>query len=161
MQCLARSLCAAAARFPLLVLCTPDTLSSTTLQALRLEGCTPVPVQRYVPAGAPVGCSGSVLALQTGSGRLLLHSQLANVSILQLRFSQRCEPDLALHLPWCTALCCACCVAGRQDYGLYKQPAYAECWTKLRMWQMEEYDRRAALGTCRQPAAAGAALPQI
>ena len=51
-QCLARSLKAAAARFPLLVIYTPDTLSPSAVAALRREGCQLVPVQRYVPPGA-------------------------------------------------------------------------------------------------------------
>ena len=34
-----------------------------------------------------------------------------------------------------------CCAAGCQDAGRYKLAHYAECWTKLRMWEMEEYAR--------------------
>ena len=31
--------------------------------------------------------------------------------------------------------------AGRHDFRQYKHAIFAECWTKLRMWQLEEYDR--------------------
>lgn len=31
--------------------------------------------------------------------------------------------------------------AGEQDYGKYKLSCYTECWTKLRMWEMDTYDR--------------------
>ena len=50
-QCLARSLKAAASRFPLVVLYTPDTLSSSACAALQQEGCQLAPVERYHPAG--------------------------------------------------------------------------------------------------------------
>ncbi|GAB4820789.1 hypothetical protein N2152v2_007835 [Parachlorella kessleri] len=50
-QCLARSLRAAGSRFPLVVLYTPDTLSSSACGILRQEGCQLLPVERYHPAG--------------------------------------------------------------------------------------------------------------
>lgn len=31
--------------------------------------------------------------------------------------------------------------AGSQQCGQYKLPHYAECWSKLRMWEMTQYDR--------------------
>lgn len=31
--------------------------------------------------------------------------------------------------------------AGRHDMGRYKLQLYAECWTKLRMWELEQWGR--------------------
>lgn len=50
-QALARSLLAAQAQHPLLVMYTPDSLSLEAVAALQLEACQLLPVERYVPAG--------------------------------------------------------------------------------------------------------------
>lgn len=33
------------------------------------------------------------------------------------------------------------CKTGGHDPARYKLQLYAECWTKLRMWELEEWDR--------------------
>lgn len=35
----------------------------------------------------------------------------------------------------------ACSPAGGHDVARYKLQLYAECWTKLRMWELEQWDR--------------------
>jgi len=56
-QALARSLQAVGTRHQLLVMYTPDTLSTTAVGALQQEpGCQPLPVERYMPAGACLQC---------------------------------------------------------------------------------------------------------
>lgn len=34
-----------------------------------------------------------------------------------------------------------CPCAGSHDFGRYKLQLYGECWTKLRMWELEAWDR--------------------
>lgn len=77
-QGLQRSLRAAGARLPLVVMYTPDTLSAAAVEALLLEGCWMRAVQRYTPPAAAMDCRR------------------------------------------------------------YKLSLYAECWTKLRMWEWED-----------------------
>ena len=73
-QCLARSLQAAASAYPLLVLYTPDTLGQGAVEALLREGCHMVPVERYVPPGGcrpnkgGSTCSGAEILRQVGAG---------------------------------------------------------------------------------------------
>jgi inositol 3-alpha-galactosyltransferase len=76
-QGLQRSLRGTGARRPLVVMFTPDTLSSEAVETLRREGCWMRPVQRYTPP------------------------------------------------------------AGAGDRRRYKLDLYAECWTKLRLWEWE------------------------
>ena len=139
-QALARSLAAVHAAHPLLIMYTADTLSPGAMAALEREaGCQPLAVQRYhPPGGLPNAAWQPVVVRHRAGGTVVLAGML---------------PGIAAQPAWRgtdpTARCAAAAAplplpplpAGNHNAGRYKLQLYAECWTKLRMWELEQYDR--------------------
>lgn len=138
-QALARSLAAVRARHPLLVMHTPDTLSAAAAAAVQQEpGCQLLAVEWYMPAGKGaallagwVAAAAAAAAVAAGSGGIRMGGGCS---------CMRPGTQAAPAHPPCPS------PAGIHNFGAYKMECYAECWTKLRMWQLEEYDRSAVTG---------------
>lgn len=146
-QALARSLRKVGSRHPLLVIYTADTLSSAAVAALEAEpGCKPLAVERYVPPGG-------VGLWEVGRHLCWRHmcTFLPSITLPARRAARKAfsdwnsgqQVDNLHHLrPFHRAACCIRgTAAGMHDFGAYKLQLYAECWTKLRLWELEQFER--------------------
>ena len=141
-QCLYRSLQAVQSRHPLIVLYTPDTLSREAAAALDSEGCVMRPVEKYIPEGGTLRhlgfhpervCFFSIILLLF----YRLSAQLSESFFIS--FSHPSSYPVGVFILFYFIFSSLYCT--EINHGAYKNSYYMDCWTKLKLWEMVEYER--------------------